>query len=202
MQQVGQWNRLSLTRHLRVHTSEKPFTQKCNVAFARPYGRDGWSVSKSSGRVNKSSGRVSKYSGRVSKSSGVLTKSSGAVTKVLRSSYKSVPEQLVSLLEELVSLPEELVSRARHLFFPQLVRRITIKQYGLVRNRNLLIIFSLFRKKSGKTGYLYIQILFQDYCVWSTLSHNKSLVFFPRGLFLSILTSQGPGIHFKGYENV
>ena len=28
--------------------------------------------------------------------------------------------------------------RARHLFFPQLVRRTTIKQYGLVRNRNPL----------------------------------------------------------------
>ena len=28
--------------------------------------------------------------------------------------------------------------RARHLFFPQLVRRTTTKQYGLVRNRNLL----------------------------------------------------------------
>ena len=63
-----------------------------------------------------------------------------------------------------------------------------------------MIIFFLFRKKSGKTVYLYIQFLFQDYCVWSTLSHNKSLVFFSRGFFLSILTSQGPGIHFKEYE--
>ena len=64
-----------------------------------------------------------------------------------------------------------------------------------------IIIFFLFRKKNrGKTVYLYIQFLFQDYCVWSTLSHDKSLVFFSRGFFLSILTSQGPGIHFKGYE--
>ena len=47
-----------------------------------------------------------------------------------------------------------------------------------------MIIFFLFRKKSGRTVYLlYIQSLFQDYCVWSTLSHNKSLVFFSRSFF-------------------
>ena len=63
-----------------------------------------------------------------------------------------------------------------------------------------MIIFFLFRKKkSGRTVYLYIHF-FQDYCVWSTLSHNKLLVFFSRKFFLSILTSQGPGIHFKGYR--
>ena len=76
-------------------------------------------------------------------------------------------------------------NRARHLFFPQLVRRTTIKQYGLVRNRNLLghdyNILHFSKKKSGRAVYLYIQFLFQDYCVWSTLSHNKSLVFFSRG---------------------
>ena len=45
-------------------------------------------------------------------------------------------------------------------------------------------IFFLFRKKkSGRTLYLYIQFLFQDYCVWSTPSHNKSLVFFSRSFF-------------------
>ena len=45
-----------------------------------------------------------------------------------------------------------------------------------------ITIFFLFRKKkSGRAVYLYIQFLFQDYCVWSTLSHNKSLVFFSRG---------------------
>ena len=32
----------------------------------------------------------------------------------------------------------QLPHRARHLFFPQLGSRTTIKQYGLVRNRNLL----------------------------------------------------------------
>ena len=43
----------------------------------------------------------------------------------------------------------------------------------------MMIIFFLFRKKkSGRTVYLYIYFLFQDYCVWSTLSHNKQLVFF------------------------
>ena len=67
-----------------------------------------------------------------------------------------------------------------------------------------MIIFFLFNKKSGRTVSVYL-FLFQDYCVWSTLSHNKSLVFFCRScdfLFLSILTSHGPGIHFKGYKNV
>ena len=77
--------------------------------------------------------------------------------------------------------------RARHLFFPQLVRRTTIKQYGLVRNRNLLghddNILPFSKKQSGRTVYLYIQFLFQDYCVWSTLLHNKSLVFFSRSFF-------------------
>ena len=72
--------------------------------------------------------------------------------------------------------------RARHLFFPQLGSRTTIKQYGLVRNRNLLEhddnILPFSKKKSGRTVYLYIYFLFQDYCVWSTLSHNKQLVFF------------------------
>ena len=63
-----------------------------------------------------------------------------------------------------------------------------------------IIIFFHFRKKSGRTVYLYTQFLFQDYCVWSTLSHNKSLVFFPRSFFLSILASQGPGIHCNGYK--
>ena len=63
-----------------------------------------------------------------------------------------------------------------------------------------IIIFFLFRKKSGRTVYLNIQFLFQDYYVWSTLSHDKSLVFFSRSFFLSIVTSQGPGIHFKGYK--
>ena len=47
-----------------------------------------------------------------------------------------------------------------------------------------MMIFFFFRKKSGRTVYLlYIQFLFQDYCVWSTLSHNKSLVFFSRSFF-------------------
>ena len=98
--------------------------------------------------------------------------------------------------------------RARHLFFPQLGSRTTIKQYGLVRNRNLLgqddNILPSSIKKSGRTVSVYL-FLFQDYCVWSTLSHNKSLVFFCRSCdfsFLSILTSHGPGIHFKGYKNV
>ena len=45
-------------------------------------------------------------------------------------------------------------------------------------------IFFLFRKKkSGRTLCLYIQFLFQDYCVWSTPSLNKSLVFFSRSFF-------------------
>ena len=45
--------------------------------------------------------------------------------------------------------------RARHLYFPQLVRRTTIKQYGLVRNRNLLghddNILQFFEKKIGES---------------------------------------------------
>ena len=76
------------------------------------------------------------------------------------------------------------VPRARHLFFPQLGSRTTIKKYGLVRNRNLLghddniLPFSI--KKLRRTVYLHIQFLFQDYCVWSTMSYNKSRVFFFR----------------------
>ena len=55
---------------------------------------------------------------------------------------------------------QELLPRARHLFFPQLGSRTTIKQYGLVRNRNLLghdddiLPFSI--KKMGRTVCLYI----------------------------------------------
>ena len=64
----------------------------------------------------------------------------------------------------------------------------------------MTLFFNFSKKKSGRAVYLYIRFLFQDYCVWSTLSHNKSLVFFSRVFFLSILTSQGPEIHFKGYE--
>ena len=107
-----------------------------------------------------------------------------------------------------VTVRKRSIYRARHLFFPQLGSRTTIKQYGLVRNRNLLgqddNIHPFSIKKSGRTVSVYLS-LFQDYCVWRTLSHNKSLVFFCRGCdfsFLSILTSHGPGIHFKGYKNV
>ena len=64
----------------------------------------------------------------------------------------------------------------------------------------MIIFFFFWKKQSGRTVYLFIQFLFQDYCVWSTLSHNKSLVFFSRSFFLSIVTSQGPGIHFQGYK--
>ena len=47
--------------------------------------------------------------------------------------------------------------RARHLFFPQLGRRTTIKQHGLVRNRNLLghndnILFFVFVIKKKQIG--------------------------------------------------
>ena len=40
--------------------------------------------------------------------------------------------------KEYLQIYIQIFIRARHLFFPQLVRRTTIKQYGLVRNRNLL----------------------------------------------------------------
>ena len=62
----------------------------------------------------------------------------------------------------LISVPNKLCHhRARHLFFPQLDSRTTIKQYGLVRNRNLLghdnniLPFSI--KKIGE-NYIYICI--------------------------------------------
>ena len=97
--------------------------------------------------------------------------------------------------------------RARHLFLPQLGSRTTIKQYGLVRNRNLLGHYDNILPFSIKNrGELYISIfnfLFQDYCEahCHIINHWCSSLecFF---LFLSILTSQGPGIHFKGYKTV
>ena len=101
------------------------------------------------------------------------------------------------------------IFRARHLFIIQLGSRTTIKQYGLVRNRNLLghddsiLPFSI---KSRREMYICIFIFYFKITVWSTLSHNKSLVLFSRScvffLFLSISMLQGPGIHFKGYKNV
>ena len=61
-------------------------------------------------------------------------------------------------------------------------------------------IYSFFEKKSGRTVYLYIHF-FQDYCVWSTLSHNKLRVFFSRSFFCPFWRHRdGPGIHFKGYR--
>ena len=80
--------------------------------------------------------------------------------------------------------------RARHLFFPQLGRRTTIKQHGLVRNRNLLghndnILYFVFvmkkKKKSVKTLIICTFTFFQDCCLWSTLTHHKSFVFLSRG---------------------
>ena len=81
-------------------------------------------------------------------------------------------------------------NRARHLFFPQLGRRTTIKQHGLVRNRNLLghnndILFFVFvmKKKTNRWKlWSFVRLLFfQDCCVWSTLTHHKSFVFLSRG---------------------
>ena len=97
--------------------------------------------------------------------------------------------------------------RARHLFFPQLGSRTTIKQYGLVRNRNVLGHYDKILPFSiNNRGELYISIfnfLFQDYCdahchIINHWCSSLECVF----LFLSILTSQGPGIHFNGYKTV
>ena len=62
--------------------------------------------------------------------------------------------------------------RARRLFFPQLGSRTTIKQHGLVRNRNLLghndniLFFLLFKMKKLQTGknfdHLCFYLSFQD----------------------------------------
>ena len=75
--------------------------------------------------------------------------------------------------------------RARRLFFPQLDSRTTIKKYGLVRNRNLLghnenILFFAFVMKNEQIennfNHPYVIFFFHNYCVWSTLLENKSLV--------------------------
>ena len=94
-----------------------------------------------------------------------------------------------SALKRHISIPMD-TRRARHLFFPQLGRRTTIKQHGLVRYRNLLghndnILFFCICNEKKKIGenfdHLYVYFFFQDCCLWSTLTHHKSFVFFPRG---------------------
>ena len=97
--------------------------------------------------------------------------------------------------------------RAGHLFFPQLGSRTTIKQYGLVRNRNLLgydndmLPFSI-KKNLGNCISVCLIFISRLLCLKHT-APCKSLVFFSRSCVfyfcLSILTSQGPGIHFKGW---
>ena len=92
-------------------------------------------------------------------------------------------------------------NRARHLSFPQLDSRTTIKQYGLVRNRNLLGHDDNILPFSTKNrGELYICIfnfyfkitVSEAHC--HIIDHWSSLeVAF---CFLSILTSHGPGIHY------
>ena len=94
------------------------------------------------------------------------------------------------------------------IFFPQLVRRTTIKQYGLVRNRNSLghddnmFPFSK-KKKSGRTVYLYICIFNFYFKITVSEAHCHIINHWCSSLvevFLSILTSQGPGILFNGYK--
>ena len=72
------------------------------------------------------------------------------------------------LFPKVASPSQCLWRRARHLLFPQLGSRTTIKQYGLVRNRNLLGHYDNILPFSIKNrGELYISIfnfLFQDYC--------------------------------------
>ena len=99
------------------------------------------------------------------------------------------------------------IYRARHLFFPQLGSRTTIKQYGLVRNRNLLGHYDKILPFSIKNrGELYISIfnfLFQDNCdAHCHIIHHWCSSLECVFSFLSILTSQGPGIHFNGYKTV
>ena len=96
-------------------------------------------------------------------------------------------------------------NRARHLFFPQLVRRTTTKQYGLVRNHNLLghdkNILRFSKKKN--LGELHICIFIFYFKITVSEAHCHILNNWCSSLevfFLSIVTSQGPGIHFKGYK--
>ena len=107
--------------------------------------------------------------------------------------------------------------RARRLFFPQLGSRTTIKQYGLVRNQNLLghndkLPFFAFAMKNNKSGinfdHLYTYIFYFRIAVSEhaeTCSHIiNDWCSFPGKccLFLSIFTSQGPALHLKRYEKM
>ena len=86
-------------------------------------------------------------------------------------------------------------SRARHLFLPQLGSRTTIKQYRLVRNRNLLghddNIFCCYEKiqKSGEIWSYVSLFLFQD---------SLEVVLF---IFVHFDIT-GTRNTFKGYKNV
>ena len=70
-------------------------------------------------------------------------------------------------------------------YFPRLGNRTTINQCRHVRNRNLLwhnnkiLPFCICNNeiKNRWEFYLYVYFSFQDYCVWSTRLHDKSLVF-------------------------
>ena len=107
--------------------------------------------------------------------------------------------------------------RARRLFFPHLGSRTTIKQYGLVRNQNLLghndkLPLFAFAMKNNKSGinfdHLYTYIFYFRIAVSEhaeTCSHIiNDWCSFPGKccLFLSIFTSQGPALHLKRYEKM